>query len=211
MIGLIRKDFYTLGRYGRFMLIYLLVFGVLFAGQGSGSFISSMMVVMVTIMSISTFSYDDYAKWDRYAVSTPVSRKKIVLAKYLLVLILVVLGAAAGLLINLIYKFFRPELDLLEASVSVAASSLVGATMTGVTIPFIYKYGTEKSRLVMLVLFAVPTGVIILLSQYMPELDVAAISELTRTLLLCAPLLCIAVVCFSYVAAVRIFIKKEIV
>ena len=56
MIGLIRKDFYTLGRYGRFMLIYLLVFGVLFAGQGSGSFISSMMVVMVTIMSISTFS-----------------------------------------------------------------------------------------------------------------------------------------------------------
>ena len=44
MIGLIRKDFYTLGRYGRFMLIYLLVFGVLFAGQESGSFISSMMV-----------------------------------------------------------------------------------------------------------------------------------------------------------------------
>ena len=211
MWGLILKDFYTLSRYGKFFLLYLLVFCGVSVIQGDVTMISSLVVVLVTILSISTFSYDDYAKWDQFILSTPISRKRIVLAKYLLVLLLVLLGAALGLMITLLAAAFGMQKDgMMESLMALAASSFMGATMTGLIIPFIYRYGTEKSRLLMMLVFGIPALLLVGASQLGLEEGLSAMGGGLEGILMATPLFCLAIICFSYVASVKIYEKKEL-
>ncbi len=213
MMGMILKDLYTLARYSRFLLVYLLLFGVIFMGQEGAAF-GSMVVVLVATLSISTFSYDDQAGWDKYALSTPVSRKKVVLAKYLLSLLLVALGAVLGLVLTFAAALLRGGAVAMEALVTLGASALLGAVCISVVIPFIYKFGTEKSRLIMMLVYALPALGIAGLAHMLSQPQVAAIARWFEAsagaLLVAVPLFCIAVICFSYILSVRIYQKKEI-
>lgn len=213
MRGMILKDLYNLMRYSRFLIIYIIIFGAISLGPGGSTF-GSMVVVLIGTLSVSTFSYDDLAGWEKYAVSTPVSRKKIVMAKYLVAVILTVLGIVAGLLLTLLSRIVNPEMEILESLAALGSCALLGVLANSLIIPFVYKFGTEKSRLIMMTAYALPAGVIILIGQVLPPESLTAliawIENSFIALLVSIPLFCIAAICFSYVVAVKIFEAKEI-
>ena len=105
MKGLLLKDFYTMARYGRTMLA-LIGFYVMLAFLGQpASFVGAMLVFLCAMLVISSFSYDEYGKWNKYCLSLPVSRRQIVGSKYLFALLMLgiglVLGVGSGYLISL--------------------------------------------------------------------------------------------------------------
>lgn len=216
MRGLILKDIFILGRYSRFLLLYLLLFGGIFVVQGNATF-GSMIVVLLSSLVISTFTYDDQAHWDQYILSTPVGRKKVVLAKYLLALALVVLGTLVGLLCVLLGRMVNPGEELLQGMVPLATlglSALVGALAVSAIIPLIYRFGTEKSRLMMMLVYALPAVLIGTLFNLIAPEQVHRVVDWFEvslpSLLVATPLFCIAAICFSYVLSVKIYAKKEI-
>lgn len=216
MRGLILKDLFILKRYSRFLVMYLVLFGGIFVAQGNATF-GSMIVVLLSSLTISTFTYDDHARWDQYVLSTPVGRKKVVLAKYLLALLLVALGLLAGVLLVLLGRLVNPgnqDLQGLVPLASIGVSALVGALAVSVIIPLVYRFGTEKSRLMMMLVYALPALAIGVVANFLlPEQLRGAVRWIEasyQSLLVAIPLFCIAAIGFSYVLSVKIYAKKEI-
>ena len=59
------------------------------------------MILFTIMIPMVAMSYDDKSKWDRYALTMPVSRRDMVLSKYLLALAF----AAFALLITFLFNY----------------------------------------------------------------------------------------------------------
>ena len=101
MMGLVKKDFYLAAGLARSYLIVAAIFLVLsLAGIYEFSFLSSFMSLLCIMLPVNVFSYDEQAKWDKYAAALPGGRRAVVQARYVFTLIVsagaVVLGGAVG-------------------------------------------------------------------------------------------------------------------
>ena len=81
MRGLLLKDFLMIKGNIKSILLFFVVF-CLIALEGN-DFLFFVPSLIGFMMFMTTFSYDEYNKWDLYAITLPIERKKIVLAKYL--------------------------------------------------------------------------------------------------------------------------------
>ena len=179
MRGLIYKDFCLLKSVSKLLFIMLLVFGGTGIAQGEISMFTTMITMMLFVMPINCFSYDQLAGWDNFVAASPVSRRSTVAARYLVVLLL---GAVAFLLTTLfgwIGSWIRPEIQMGEVLMSTVAILAVGIIMAALMFPAIYKLGVEKSRMVMVLLFLVPFVAILLLGQLFQigEIELPAVDE----------------------------------
>ena len=98
MKGLLVKDLLVLRKYARTMVVFILVYIVVFSMLDSVDVISGMVTLVLAMMSVATFSYDELAKWDRFGLTMPVSRKQVVASRYLVCLLSTVFGSAITLL-----------------------------------------------------------------------------------------------------------------
>ena len=135
MWGLIRKDLYSLSSSVKSIVLLMIVFGVIFIPQSGGLAFISVTVFIMASLVISTISLDNAVKWDKYALTLPLSRQDIVKSKYVLLLLLSIIGAVIGLVACAIYETVVNENSLAEmllmATMAVAIFSIV--------LPIIYK------------------------------------------------------------------------
>lgn len=156
MKGLVYKDLQTIKGYKNSVLILLLVFiGVSFVNDGYLNMLMFMIPFMVIMMSINTFSYDEYTLWDTYALTMSLNRKDIVRSKYVLAFILIAIGVVLGALIPLLIGAVSGNPSNLEDILFSLGTILFGiGLVVALTIPFIYKFGADKARIYMLVYVA---------------------------------------------------------
>ena len=96
MTGLMMKDALVMRKTLRLYALFLLFYsGLAVLGVFPMSMALAMVEVIVMVLPISSFSYDEAAKWDRYAAVLPVGRTAVVKARYLF-LLLVLLGSWWG-------------------------------------------------------------------------------------------------------------------
>ncbi len=160
MTGLILKDFLILRKTLRSYLFIMLVYAAIaFSGVWSADIVGVLMVVVVMMLPMNVFAYDKQCQWDIYGLSLPVGRTKTVAARYLCVLLLcacsVALTAAAG---AALYAAGRLE-EPVEFMVSCSAMGLMSVLVNAVMLPFLYKFGPERARM----MFFGVMGVIVLL------------------------------------------------
>ena len=82
MKSLLLKDLYNMRTNVRYLLVMMLVFAVAFIPNGYLNFLF-ITSTMFSVMMVSTFSYDEYAKWNRYALVMPIQKRDIVAGKFL--------------------------------------------------------------------------------------------------------------------------------
>ena len=72
MTGLIVKDFLVMRKSIKTYILFLLFYFVMAAlGIFPISFITAMVQIIIMMLPLSAFSYDELSKWDRYAFSLP--------------------------------------------------------------------------------------------------------------------------------------------
>lgn len=169
MLGLITKDLLCLKKSGLKMLVILMIYAVIFSSSGGFSFLSAMIIVISTMMILNTFAYDELSKWDYYALSLPVSKKQIVLSKYLLTVLLDLFGILLSVTITLFARQWNTE-SFLEFY-ALACTALI---LTAILLPLLYKFGTQKARIWMFILFLTPTAAVLLLNRMGLHLSAAA-------------------------------------
>lgn len=81
MLGLVKKDLLMIKGNIRQVILFLVVFLILAFQENNIIVIVPVFVSMMVF--ITTFSYDEYNKWDAYAIALPISRKNIVKSKYI--------------------------------------------------------------------------------------------------------------------------------
>lgn len=156
MKGLIIKDILVL-RKSLGTIVAMLPFYIFIAYiSGDPSILTGMIVLVATMASITSISYDDFAKWDNYALATPISRKKMVISKYILSLLLSTLGLLVSTIIAYIIISLKGKMSVGELLSVSYVVYLIAILFSSILLPFIYKYGVEKSRLMMGTIIAVP-------------------------------------------------------
>ena len=89
MTGLIMKDILVMRKALKSYLFIMVLYAVMaWLDILNFGFIITFIQVMLMVLPITAFAYDEQAKWDRYAMSLPLGRSKVVGARYLFVLVL---------------------------------------------------------------------------------------------------------------------------
>ena len=151
MTGLILKDFLILRKTLRTYLLFVVVYLAL-AGSGvwSPEFVSGFVMILTAMLPMNVFSYDKQAKWDTYGLALPVGRTKTVAARYICSLLLclasVVLVTAAGLVMYAAGRLENPG----EYLITGAVCGLIAVLMNAVMLPFLYKFGPDRARVMAL-------------------------------------------------------------
>lgn len=159
MKGLLLKDIFMIKNQLKNLLVILIMFGLLSIINNDSSFVMFLIPFYMVMVLITTFSYDEFNHFDIYGNSLPFQRGQIVKAKYLLFhssnILLLVLGLGLALVGPLV-----SEKIVMSSVLSTLVGVIFGISLIiSILIPFYYKYGAQKGRIM---LFAVIIGISLL-------------------------------------------------
>ena len=215
MKGLLLMDFKFLKRQRKFLLIVgLLVFVFLF-NKDMSSFGVSYATMLFGIFAINSIYYDEANNGNAFLFTLPFSRKEYVFSKYLFGMIM---GGGAWLLSSLIGIGY---LSMANTGINIAEWFAINVVylilllvMLSFMFPIQFKFGMEKSRLVMIILFVLVFMLMNLLTgdDYMDQLNegMAFLERINPVVLFGGAL--VAVLAFtgvSVVLSMRIVEKKQ--
>lgn len=198
MKGLLLKDLKTLGAQAKVLFLLLAFYLVFSVAQRDYSMLSVMVSVFGAILPITALAYDERGKWERYALTMPISRRDLVLSKYLLGLLLL----GGGFLLSVACQLLGGA-GVLSAVVSALQSLSIGALMLSVTLLASFRFGVEKGRFVMMLAVFLPSAVVLSVGR------LASAALWVERLLNLLPVIAAAALLLSAMMAVRIYAKRE--
>lgn len=154
MKGLLIKDFKLLKGQKQFFAAVLIVMTVFLMTSTSPSFVIIYITVMMGMLTLTTISYDEHENGMGYLFTLPVSRKGYVREKYLFGImttlpVLAVVSAIAFLVSGIRHIDFTVD----EWGGAIMGSMLVVTMMLSLLIPIELKFGAERSRIAMTLVF----------------------------------------------------------
>lgn len=211
MKGLLLKDIYNLKRLGKQYALICAGMLVWSAFMKNYSFFSMMFMLSGIMSVISSFSFDEAVHFEKYALTLPVTKKNLVQAKYILLLVFLVgsflIGIIGSVLLELIMEGRILELqEQLISAVSVASLFLLAFS---IMIPAIFKLGVEKGRMLLVGIytgiFALVWGGIYLLKDLGIHFSDSTASKFFGA----AAVVILAFLFISYRVSIKIVEKKE--
>ncbi len=209
MIGFIKKDLAMIK--SNFKLLGVLIFVYAIMGLMGKMDISFILPFMCVMIMISSFSYDNYNKWDAYCISLPNGRKNSVKSKYITTILMTLIVSIITVILSFIISYVNTKTINYE-QILVTLFGTVFGTLLVLTImyPTIYKFGVEKARIG---IFLLVFGIVIigsLLANYVDLSNVLKyLSFLENYLIVILIVVAIIMVYVSYKISEKIFSKKE--
>lgn len=207
MTGLIYKEFCTMKGQLRSWVFAAFILGVYAMFFKSVSFLY-MMTSLVGIMSTLTiFTYDKMYRCDEFIAAMPVSRKKIVLSKYLFLLILDIgVTFVAAMIIMLLTLFLGQQES--GSEMAIAMFGVLGVTifLQSLLLPFIYRLGAEKARILLMLLAVSPFLIVSVLKERVMLPDLEWLASFAKIV----PLILVVWAIISYYISVSIYRKKDL-
>ena len=207
MKGLLVKDLLVLRKYARTMVVFVLVYIVVFSMLDSVDVISGMVTLVLAMMSVATFSYDELAKWDRFGLTMPVSRNQVVASRYLVCLLFTLIGGVVTLAFRLGFGYFRNTGDPAESLLSAYVILSVAVLFLSLILPFLYKFGPERGRIFMILVFLLPSMLLLFFKDSVFALFPSE-ETIEQALVFTLPV-ALAALLLSFFISCRIYAKKE--
>ena len=216
MFGLIEKDLrLTFARKQTLLIFFImaLVMGI----SMDGSFIVGYHTMLAAVISIGTISYDEYDNGFAFLMTLPFGRKTYVREKYLFCLIMSTAAWCIGAVLYFIGNTVRRSgVNMVEELPMLIALIPVMYLSSALMIPIQLKYGSEKSRIALFILFGCIAVLIFGAKTFFSSME-NPITELIQTIENLSPtviLLTVITVCalasgVSYMLSIRIMGKKE--
>lgn len=209
MLGFIKKDLFVMKNNLKYFLLMILVFAFFSRESNIIYFIPIFISIMIFI---TTFSYDDYNKWNTYAITLPLSREKIVLAKYMTSLLLMVGTVLITFLLSFVIGTVNHSFDFDEVFPMLFGGLFALVLLQSFMYPLIYKFGTEKGRIGLFVgVFAV-SGLVGYLVNHV-KIDTTAFTGFIQFFnqygILLLSIVMVILFVGSYFVSKRIYLKKE--
>ena len=209
MIGLIKKDLLMIKSNLKLVII---IFAVLFIMSLQGEFdISFVPPFIVVMLFMSTFSYDEYNKWDAYAITLPNGRKSVVASKYLATIILIAISIIITIVLNIIVGLINSNINF-DSMIPTMIGCFFGIILAvSIIYPFIFKYGIEKGRIGLFVGSFAIVGLISLLSKKTTNINIPTnvVNFFESFWYIIVPILFTGFLYISYRISKKIYLKKE--
>lgn len=216
MTGLIVKDMMVSKRSLKAYFGIMLFYAVLtFMGVFSISFVTAFVSVMLIMLPIGAFSYDEAAKWDRYAMALPLGRRAVVGARYCFTLLVTLISLALALLSGVAVSV-TGQGSLFEVLVTTFTTLAAGLLIADILLPLCYKLGAERARPYLYAIIFIPMIVLFLAFRMGVRIDTSGLDRLLLSspgallALSSLPLLAaLALMSVSYLISCRIAAGKE--
>lgn len=171
MKGLLYKDFCLLKGYAKNFVMFIVVFFAIsllnIANEGGSSIITTLSVIvmiLVLMMPITVVSVDENAKWNTTALTMPLSRKILVIEKYIFSGIMILIGASLGFAIGVL-KVVLNGGSIAEFAIAITALIIAGVIIHSIYYPLIFKLGVEKARIFFMAICFLPMLIGIVANQ----------------------------------------------
>lgn len=215
MKGLILKDLYNITHNSKTTLLVLFIFALTFIPSSGIEGYVAMCTIMCSIMIVTTFSYDTYSNWNRYALVMPISRKALVAGKFVVLYIFslfgIAFGVCFGLLISAAMNRPVPEAEGMKMLLCAALGIFSIAVMLGsLMIPLIIKFGVEKARVFFMVSYLIPAAICFLGYRLLGMAGITVTDEMVMNLIYCSPVIAIVWNFVTYKISCTIFERQEI-
>ncbi len=202
MKGLILKDLLNLKKQVKIYIVAILFFAINSISTGNFAFLSGMVCLFCAMMPVTALSYDERAKWDKYALSMPVSRNDMIISKYLLGIITSGIGLTILILFQII--LFKVTKENILTSFIVFGISII---FLSVLLPILFKFGVEKGRIIMMLIFFAPT----MIGVGVSKINIPQPSQNDLKLLLYSfPFIVLVFLGLSLYLSLNIYAKKEL-
>lgn len=217
MKGLIIKDLCVLKNQMKTLLLVLAFFIIFSIINEDATFILFLVPFYMIMILITTFSYDEFNKWECYCNSLPLSRKEIVKAKYLLFNATSLIVLVLGILASIIVPNFIENTTFESIYASIIGVAFGICLVISLLIPFYYKFGSQKGRIMLfltITILALIIGIITSLDIFNNVELMNIINSLNNlslgmfTLLLI--IVTVIIMTISYYISVRIYNNKEL-
>lgn len=158
--GLIKKDLYNLGSYKSSLIVMIIFCAIAIIGTKAVNYGPIIICTMIGMIALSTFSYDEISKANKYILTLPTNRKELVKEKFILAIGATIFGGILGILITIIITKIMNYVQPMN-SINLDYNNLLFSTIGGmfgisliqaIQIPTIYKWGPEKGRIQMFIL-----------------------------------------------------------
>lgn len=214
MKGLIKKDLLLLKSQLKSYLVIVIVFAIVSFMSNDNTFITLLPILGVMLI-ISTLSFDNYYKWDAFALTLPLSRKDNVKSKYALAVLITLTFVILATIILIAFNTIKGLPINAFNILTLMCGSLLGASIaTSISLPLMYKFGSENGRMIMIVaVFAIGGGIVgiaELLNSYFDQAFLnSALTFISTNILAIMILVMIVLLLFSYFLTLKIYMRKE--
>ena len=216
MKGLLLKDLLILKNQMRNVLMVIIGFVIISIMMKSYFYIAFVVPFYIVMLIISSFSYDELNNSNTYIIALPFSRKEIVKARYLLCLLSIITSFLIGLLLSIIIPVLNEEMEFASIFASTLASITGVIFIISLLIPFFYKFGVQKGRVMLFIAImtiSLLIGIIISLFEN-SKLNIALFfNQLEQINWMILILISIAIILFilyiSYLISYKIYENKE--
>lgn len=217
MYGLMIKDLCLMKQQKNSMLIMLAVAIFLAFSGNDSSFVVSYLSLLATTLAIGTITYDDFGNGMSFLFTLPTSRISYINEKY-------VFGSLFTLSVWVLSSVLTSVINVItHKTVALTDHWLVCGVILGVVLltmslmmPVHLKYGSEKSRVVMIIVMGVIAVVVFLGSKLVDLLGISKeqavnfIDHMNSYAFIAIAILSILVILLlSYRISIKIIMKKE--
>ena len=128
-----------------FCVFYLHLEGMILVG--------TLLPALFVSLSKTLFVDDQQSKWDRYAISMPVSKNTIVLSRYISITFITFIGALVTFCLNLILMNFYQDFSFSDLIKTFFIGTGIGIIYSFFLLPFNYSAGTNGGVFAFLAVF----------------------------------------------------------
>lgn len=220
MKGLILKDFQTIKSYKSTALFMIVIFiGNSFLNNEMNTFLPVFMPLCFGMLAISSFSYDNLAKADKYILTFPINKKDMVKARYIYILLITLSGSLLGFILTVLIQWVKLgniiDTEVIGNNLAIIIGSLSGIMfLQAFQIPIMYKFGAEKGRIIqMIMIVALMLGISLITTVLMKFFETSLytlIIMLKDYLIAIIGITVVVLYILSYIISCKIYEKKEI-
>ena len=208
MLGLIKKDLLIIKGNIKVAILFVIVFA--FMASDGNDVLYFVPVFLSTMLFMSTFSYDDYNKWDAYVCTFPSGRANIVKAKYSASLILTFVAIIITYILGIVMGSFNNNLDFSKINSIICGVLFAMILLQSIMFPLLFKFGAEKGRIGLFIGIVLISSLLgLLLNSLTIKIPGNVIKTFNDYWFIILPLIMIIMLFISYKISKKIYLNKE--
>lgn len=172
MKGLLIKDFSYFLENVKLYVGASIFFMIVFTFRGLGSIgIMGVLMFNAFVLALNSFSFDEQNNWNKYALTMPLKRSDIVLAKYVYEISAIIGIVVVTYIVSIILNLLNVEIGL-ELNVLATTSLILGSVaILGISImyPILFKFGAEKASILAFAIILIPMIIAFVAAKIFPN------------------------------------------